>query len=100
MRILAVNWLDLENPQAGGAEIHFFEIFGRLVERGHHVVLVTSGWEGAPPSAAVRGIEVRRVGGRHSFALRGRRAVRRALAVDSFDIVVEDVNKLPLFIPY
>ncbi len=99
MRILAVNWLDLENPQAGGAEIHFFEIFGRLVERGHHVVLLTSGWEGAPPNDAVRGIEVRRVGGRHSFALRGRRAVRRALADDSFDIVVEDVNKLPLFIP-
>ena len=98
MRILAVNWLDLDNPQAGGAEIHFFEIFGRLVDRGHEVVLVTSGWEGATPLATIAGIEVRRFGGRHSFALRGRRAVRRVLAEREFDIVVEDINKLPLYV--
>ena len=30
MRILLVNWNDRENPQAGGAEIHLHEIFGRL----------------------------------------------------------------------
>jgi glycosyltransferase involved in cell wall biosynthesis len=96
---LAVNWLDLDNPQAGGAEIHLFEIFGRLVDRGHHVVLVSSGWKGAAPNDTISGIEVRRFGGRYSFALKGRGAVRRALAADSFDVVVEDVNKLPLFVP-
>ena len=42
MRILTVNWLDLANPQAGGAELHFFEIFSRLAARGHAVTLVTS----------------------------------------------------------
>jgi len=99
VKILAVNWLDLNNPQAGGAEIHFFEIFGRLVERGHTVVQVASGWDGAPPKGTIRGIEVRRVGGRHSFALKGRRALRQALEEESFDVVVEDINKLPLFVP-
>ena len=96
MRILAVNWLDSDNPLAGGAEVHFFEIFGRLVERGHEVVLVTSGWEGAASQATIAGIEVRRFGGRHSFALRGRGAVKGLLAEREFDIVVEDINKLPL----
>ena len=71
MNILAVNWQDLENPHAGGAEIHFFEIFGRLAERGHRVRMVCSGWKGAPRSATVRGIEVHRVGRRNSFALLG-----------------------------
>ena len=99
MRILAVNWLDLDNPQAGGAEIHFFEIFGRLAERGHRVVLISSGWSGAAPTATIRGIEVRRFGGRHTFALKGRGAVRRALAESDFDVVVEDINKLPLYVP-
>ncbi len=99
MRILAVNWVDLENPQFGGAEVHFFEIFGRLVQRGHEVTLVTSGWKGAAPRATVSGIDVRRVGGRHTFALKGRGAVRRALKGGSFDVVVEDINKLPLYLP-
>ena len=40
MNLLLVNWQDLENPQAGGAEIHLFEIFGRLAARGHRVRLV------------------------------------------------------------
>ncbi|HET7039528.1 MAG TPA: glycosyltransferase family 4 protein [Gemmatimonadales bacterium] len=94
-----MNWLDLENPQAGGAEIHFFEIFGRLAEGGHAVTLVASGWPGAVPDARIRGIEVRRVGGRHSFALRARPAVRRLLRERTWDVVVEDVNKLPLYLP-
>ena len=98
MNILAVNWQDLENPYAGGAEIHFFEIFGRLAEAGHRVRLVCSGWAGAPATATIRGIDVRRSGGRNSFALVGRRAVRRAIAAERPDIVVEDVNKLPLFL--
>lgn len=99
MRILAVNWLDLENPKSGGAEVHFFEIFGRLASRGHHVTLVTSGWAHCQPTASIRGIEVQRHGGRHTFALHGRRAVRHALQSGGFDVVVEDINKLPLYLP-
>ncbi len=99
MRILAVNWLDRENPQAGGAEIHLFEILRRLVARGHRVTLVASGWAGAAPGAVLDGVEVRRSGGRHTFAVVGRRAVRRALAGGPYDIVVEDINKLPLYLP-
>ena len=98
MRILLVNWNDRENPQAGGAEVHIHEIFGRLARLGHDVDLVTSGWTGAPPRAQVDGIAVQRVGDRHSFALRGRGAVRAALAAKPYDVVVEDINKIPLFL--
>ena len=99
MKILAVNWLDLENPQAGGAEIHFFEIFRRLVDAGHHVTLIASGWKGATPSTTIDGIDVHRYGGRNSFAMYGRGAVRHALREGGYDVVVEDINKLPLFLP-
>ena len=98
MRILLVNWNDRENPHAGGAEIHLHETFGRLARRGHAIDLVTSGWAGAPPRAELDGMRVRRVGGRHSFALRARPAVRRLLAASRYDVVVEDINKLPLFL--
>lgn len=99
MRILLVNWLDRENPQAGGAEVHLFEIFRRLVDRGHEVTMVTSGFAGGAPTATIDGIAVRRYGGRHTFALRGRGAVQLALDEGRYDLVVEDVNKLPLYLP-
>jgi glycosyltransferase involved in cell wall biosynthesis len=96
VNILLVNWQDRLNPHAGGAEIHLFELFGRLAARGHRVRLVCSGWPGAPARAEVDGIEVHRRGGRHSFAVTGRGAVRRALRSERPDILVEDINKLPL----
>lgn len=98
MNVLVVNWQDREHPQAGGAEIHLFEIFGRLAARGHRVRLVCGGWPGAAPRGLVDGIAVERTGTRQTFALVGRRAVRRALQAERPDIVVEDINKLPLFL--
>jgi glycosyltransferase involved in cell wall biosynthesis len=98
VNILLVNWQDRANPHAGGAEIHLFEIFSRIAARGHRVRLLCSGWNGAPERATLDGIEIHRAGGRHSFALLGRGAVRRALAEERADILVEDVNKLPLFL--
>ncbi len=97
MNILLVNWQDIEHPQAGGAEIHLFEIFSRLAARGHRVRLVCAGWPGAPATASVRGISVARTGSRTTFAVFGRRAVRQALRRERPDIVVEDINKLPLY---
>lgn len=99
MNILLVNWQDLENPLAGGAEIHLFEIFGRLARLGHRVRLVCSGWKGAAASATVDDIEVQRIGQRNSFALLGRGAVHRVIRAERPDILVEDVNKLPLYLP-
>lgn len=99
MRILLVNWNDRDNPHAGGAEIHLHELFGRLATWGHSVDLVASGWAGAAATAELDGMRVHRVGGRNSFALTARGAVRRLLAGGAYDIVVEDVNKLPLFLP-
>ncbi len=83
---------------SGGAEIHLFEIFSRLAARGHRVRLVCSGWPGAAPRTTLDGIAVERTGTRHSFALLGRGAVRRALRAEPADVVVEDINKLPLFL--
>jgi glycosyltransferase involved in cell wall biosynthesis len=98
VNILLVNWQDRANPHAGGAEVHLFEIFGRLAARGHRVRMVCSGWSGAAKTTNIDGIAIERVGGRDSFALLGRRAVHRAIAAEQPDILVEDINKLPLFL--
>jgi hypothetical protein len=67
VRILLVNWQDRENPEAGGAEIHLHELFGRLVARGHEVTLLCSGWAGCAPRVKLDGIQVHRVGRRYTF---------------------------------
>jgi len=98
VRILVVNWNDRENPYAGGAEVHLHEIFGRLVRAGHEVDLVASGWPGAAPRAELDGMHVYRTARRFSFALRARAAVRRRLRARAYDVVVEDLNKIPLYL--
>jgi len=93
-----VNWQDRTNPQAGGAEVHLHEIFGRLAAR-HEVHLLCSGWRGAAPEEAVDGMHVHRVSTRYGFTFRARAAFRRLAAQVRPDIVVEDVNKAPLNLP-
>jgi glycosyltransferase involved in cell wall biosynthesis len=96
LRVLVVNWQDRENPLAGGAEIHLHEVFSRLVDRGHTVDLLCSSWPGAEPRTRLDGIDVHRTGGRLSFAVRARSYFRRHLAANRYDVLVEDLNKVPL----
>ena len=100
MRILLLNWQDRLNPQAGGAETHLHEIFGRLARRGHDVTLLASGWKGAPSRDRLDGIEVHRTGGRHTFSVAAPRYYRERLAGEGYDVVVDALNKVPLFSPW
>ena len=99
MKILVLNWLDPENPQAGGAEVHLHEIFRRLVVWGHSVTLLCSAWPGCERRAAVDGIEVHRVGSRYTLSLVAPVYFRRQLRAERFEVVVEDLNKVPFFSP-
>lgn len=100
MRLLLVNWQDLENPQAGGAEIHLHEIFGRLAQRGaHEITLLCGGWPGHQTRARIDGIDVHRVGTRQTFAALAYAYFRRVLANAPWDLLVEDINKIPLYTP-
>jgi len=99
LRILVLNWQDRENPRAGGAEIHLHEVFGRMAGWGYPVTLVSSGWPGAPGEALLDGIRVLRTGGRLSYAAQAPRFVRRRGLLVEADVVVEDLNKVPLFTP-
>jgi glycosyltransferase involved in cell wall biosynthesis len=99
MRILVVNWQDRLNPSAGGAELHLHEIFGRLADRGHDVALLVSGWPGAAAAEQVDGMEVHRTGTRYTFNLVAPLHYRRRLMDREFDVMVEDLNKVPLYAP-
>lgn len=99
MRILVVNWNDRENPHSGGAEVHLHEIFGRIASRGHRVDLLASAWSGGSTRAFLDGIDVHRVGTRYSFHFMARRYFRERLFAQGYDVLVEDLNKIPLYTP-
>ena len=99
MRILIVNWNDRENPHSGGAEVHLHEIFGRIAARGHRVDLLASGWEGGASRAFLDGIDVHRVGTRYTFQLKARKYFRERLMAQGYDVLIEDLNKIPLYTP-
>jgi glycosyltransferase involved in cell wall biosynthesis len=99
VKLVVVNWNDRENPHAGGAEIHLHEIFGRLAARGHEISLLSSGWAGCAPRATLDGLDVHRVAARYTFQFHARAYYRRVLAPLNADVLVEDINKVPLYTP-
>lgn len=99
MRILVINWQDRTHPQAGGAEVHLHEIFGRIARMGHEVSLLCCGHRDAAPTEVLDDMQVFRVGTRPIFNYtvpfwwyrHGRRMKP--------DLVVDDINKIPFFTP-
>ena len=100
MKIVVVNWQDREHPMAGGAEIHLHEIFGRLARRGHEVTLFCGGWAGCSPRTELDGLRVIRAGTRQTWPLVARGAWTRDVSRLAPDVLVEDINKMPLFTPW
>ena len=99
LRLLLVNWQDIENPQGGGAEIHLHEIFGRLARRGHEITLLCGGWPGCVRRVTLDDMDVHRVGTRETFGLLALPYYRLHLKTRTWDLVVEDINKMPLYTP-
>jgi glycosyltransferase involved in cell wall biosynthesis len=99
MKILIFNWQDIKNPQAGGAEVHLHEVFSRIARRGHEVTLFCSSFPGAAAEETVNGIRVIRSGGRYLFNFLVPLAYLFRFRRKQYDLVVDDMNKIPFFTP-
>jgi glycosyltransferase involved in cell wall biosynthesis/O-antigen/teichoic acid export membrane protein len=98
LRVLILNWRDILNPDAGGAEVFTHEVARRWARSGHDVTLWTSRFPGAPRSEVLDGVHIRRMGvlRRGSFHLH----VQRSLAVaHKFDVIIDEINTLPFLTP-
>lgn len=97
MNILIFNWQDIKNPFGGGAEVHLHEIFKRIALMGHRIVLYSCKFDGAPATEMIDGIEVRRFGSRNMFNFNVKRLYKNAVKNEKFDIVIDDINKIPFY---
>ncbi|MEA3296691.1 MAG: glycosyltransferase family 4 protein [candidate division Zixibacteria bacterium] len=99
MNILALNWNDLKNPFSGGAEVHLEELLRRLVTYGHQVTLFCSGYDNCLPQETIEGVRIIRRGNRYNFNLIAPFHLRKLIQSETFDILVEDINKIPFYTP-
>ncbi len=100
MNILALNWQDISNPLAGGAEVHLEELLRRIVSKGHKVTLFCSGYNGSIPEENIEGIEIIRRGNRFNFNLIAPFYLRKLVKNGNYDILLEDINKIPFYTPF
>ncbi len=99
MRVVAFNWRDPRHPEAGGAELHLFEILKRCVRDGDQVVWLSERFPGAAAEDEVEGIRIARAGSWYNAPLALGSLYRRRFRKERFDLVLEDINKVPFFTP-
>ncbi|GBU21583.1 glycosyltransferase [Fibrobacteres bacterium R8-0-B4] len=98
MNILILNWRDIQHPEAGGAEVHLFEIFSRLVSNnGYNVTLLTTRFKNCEKHTMHRGIEILRYGNNYTFNRQSPSFIKKILKDKQFDCIIDDVNKLPFY---
>jgi glycosyltransferase involved in cell wall biosynthesis len=97
-RILVVNWRDIENPEAGGAEVFTHEVAKQWVAQGNEVTLLASGFSGAASQAEVDGIRVHRLGRLRTGSYHAL-VQRELMRLRDFDLVLESINTLAFLTP-
>lgn len=96
-RILFLNWRDLSNPEAGGAEIYAERVARRFARAGAQVTLLTSAYPDAAPYDWANEYLVIRDGGRFGVYLAAARHLRRY--GQRYDAVLDFQNGVPFFAP-
>lgn len=99
--LLAINFRDPANPEAGGAELHLEQVLLDAVRRGWRVTWLVAGFPGGAAESEHKGMRVVRRGTwwNFNFVVPGVLA-REFSGADAPDLIVEDVNKAPCYTPW
>lgn len=98
MKILFLNWRDIKNPKAGGAERVTHEISKRWVKEGHEVILFTASFPNCLAEEVIDGVKVIRYGRQWSVHWYAFRYYQKNLK-GKIDVVIDEVNTIPFFTP-
>src|SRR5215211_9495773 len=97
MRILWLNWRDIKNPEAGGAEVITHEVMERLAKRGHEMTLFTASFKGCQLNENINGVHITREGNKYTVYKKAQKYLKAYK--DNYDFIVDEVNTRPFFTP-
>lgn len=98
-KILLINWRDINNPEAGGAEIHYHEIFKRIAKnKDYDITILSTAWNGSKPKETIDGLKVIRKGSPNLFNFWIYLNINNFVKSNNFDIIIDDVNKIPFYL--
>lgn len=98
MKILFLNWRDILNPRAGGAERVTHEVSKYLVSHGHEVTLFTASFKGASKEEKLDGVNIIREGTQTTVHLKAFLRYFKDFN-GRFDFIIEEMNTIPFFTP-
>lgn len=96
MKILWLNWRDIKNPQAGGAEVMTHETAKRLVAAGNKVIIFTAKFPEAKEEEEIDGVKIIRKGNRLTCRFWAYFVYRKEFA-GKIDLVIDEINTVPFF---
>ena len=96
-KVLLINWRDIKNPEAGGAELYFHELFKRINGNGYDITVLAHKVPGLPDEEVVDGMRTLRIGSKFLFNYSAFFYARKHQK--EYDLIVEDLNKIPFFTP-
>jgi glycosyltransferase involved in cell wall biosynthesis len=97
LRILWLNWRDIKNPDAGGAEVFTHEIMRRLAKKGYEMTLFTSQIPDGIQTENIDGVNIIRKGGRNTVYNKAK--VHYNTYKDTCDFVIDEINTRPFLTP-
>lgn len=96
MHILILNWRDIKNPRAGGAELLTHEIAKRWVAWGHQVTLVSERFLGSSAKEILDGVTIIRSGSWWNVHIHAAFIYLLRLH-NRVDVIIDEVHWVPFF---
>jgi glycosyltransferase involved in cell wall biosynthesis len=97
MRILWLNWRDIRNPAAGGAEVYTQEVMKRLAKRGYEMTLFTSRFTGCELNENIDGVDVIREGNKYTVYKEAKKYLKAYK--HHYDLIIDEINTKPFYVP-
>lgn len=97
MKILWLNWRDIRNPEAGGAEVLTHEITSRLAEKGYNITLFTSHFKNSLENEVIDKVNIVRKGGKFTVYKEAEKYYKQNKG--NFDLIVDEINVKPFLTP-
>jgi glycosyltransferase involved in cell wall biosynthesis len=94
MKVLVINWRDIKNPEAGGAEIHIDEILKRKPD-DWQVDFIAAEYPGSIPEEDINGYHVIRIPDNFRFNFTFRKHWLKRFTNNGYDLVIDDISKIP-----